>query len=165
MCMPSQFVATLSLPADHSKRALRHLHRELHTCLGGTSQCHCCTACKGCSWVSSLRYPFIDRGTIFFMWLCLGGYCSVREKVIYPSVHVAVFLHLSSLWRDLASRLCHRTFPDHQRRRSCLSSFGVHFEFPVWVYSVGLLWCSYFWSQPGMLWWYCCVRATNSDVR
>ena len=64
---------------------------------------------------------------------------------VNPSVWVAIvlparqfFVHRCMLLFMLASlifvkrpRLQTRIFPDHQRRRSCLCSFRIHFEFSV----------------------------------
>ena len=60
-------------------------------------------------------------------------------------------LPLSSLRRDLASRLCHRAFPDQATWQSYLCSFGIHFsllcESDQWVFcgmvtpEARLAWC------------------------
>ena len=61
---------------------------------------------------------------------------------VNPSVWVAIvlparqlFVHRCMLLFMLVKRprLQTRIFPDHQRRRSCLCSFRIHFEFSVSV--------------------------------
>ena len=66
---------------------------------------------------------------LLFGWLL---FCP-RESSLSIDVFFYVCMHISSLRRDLAPRLCHRHFPDQQRRRSGLCSFGIHLELSVWV--------------------------------
>ena len=92
-----------------------HLHRALHACLG-----------RGWSWMNCLAI-FLPWGTILLMWLLLYDwllFCCPLESYLSIGACCYLLMHLWSIWRDLASRLCHRIFPDHH---SCLCSFVIHF--------------------------------------
>ena len=55
------------------------------------------------SYCGAISFCISSRPYLIFTHVYLGGYCSVREKVLCPSVHVAMYACISNLFEDTLS--------------------------------------------------------------
>ena len=110
--------------------------------------------------MSELPCSIPSLSTLLLMWLPLFGWLaavlSVRKLLIHRYMLLCMHAYIVFMKIPCLHTLS-GAFPDQQRRQSCIYSFRIHFESSVWIWSVGMKWCSYMWSQPGTVWWCCCV--------